>query len=118
MMPFIFRTPLHLAACAASVQILEELLKHGANPCEWDFNKKYTPLHCAAATGDIFCVKCLIKSGADVNAGLSGKSPLFYAVLSNARDCVEVLLQAGASPNNPQVSLYLYIYKILYEIYI
>ncbi|KZC06393.1 Transient receptor potential channel pyrexia [Dufourea novaeangliae] len=97
------RTPLHLAACAASVKILEELLKYGANPREWDFNKKCTPLHCAAATGDISCVKCLIKSGADVNAGLSGKSPLYYAVLSNAEDCVEALLNAGACPNNPQV---------------
>ncbi|CAK9822839.1 Transient receptor potential channel pyrexia [Anthophora retusa] len=97
------RTPLHLAACTASVKILEELLRHGANPREWDFNKKYTPLHCAAAAGDVSCVKCLIKSGADVNAGIPGKSPLYYAVLSNAIDCVEILLQAGASPNNPQV---------------
>ncbi|XP_076637363.1 transient receptor potential channel pyrexia-like [Colletes latitarsis] len=97
------RTPLHLAACAASVKILEELLKHGANPCEWDFNKKCTPLHCAAAIGNIACVKCLIKSQADVNAGLFGKSPLYYAVLSNAADCVEALLQVGACPNNPQV---------------
>ncbi|XP_054010715.1 transient receptor potential channel pyrexia [Hylaeus anthracinus] len=97
------RTPLHLAACAASVKIVEELLKHGANPHEWDFNKKCTPLHCAAAIGNIACVKCLIKSKADVNAGLPGKSPLYYAVLSNATDCVEALLEAGASPNNPQV---------------
>lgn len=82
---------------------MEELLKYGANPCEWDFNKTCTPLHCAAATGDIASVKCLIKSRADVNAGLSGKSPLYYAVLSNAEDCVEALLQAGACPNNPQV---------------
>lgn len=97
------RTSLHLAACTASLTILEKLLQHGANPCEWDFSKKYTPLHCAAATGDLACVKCLIKSGADVNAGMCGKSPLYYAVLSNAVDCVKALLEAGASPNNPQV---------------
>ncbi|XP_076657384.1 transient receptor potential channel pyrexia [Halictus rubicundus] len=97
------RTPLHLAACAASVTILEELLEYGANPGEWDFSNTCTPLHCAAATGDISCVKCLINAGADVNAGLSGKTPLYYAVSSNAGDCVEALLQAGASPNNPQV---------------
>ncbi|XP_012243698.1 transient receptor potential channel pyrexia-like isoform X2 [Bombus impatiens] len=97
------RTPLHLAACTASLTILEELLQHGANPCEWDFGKKYTPLHYAAATGDLACVKCLIKSQADVNAGIHGKSPLYYAVLNNAADCVKALLEAGASPNNPQV---------------
>ncbi|XP_025072929.1 transient receptor potential channel pyrexia-like [Pogonomyrmex barbatus] len=97
------RTPLHLAACAACVKLVEELLKHGANPREWDLGKKCTPLHCAAAVGCVATVKCLIKSGADVDAGLSGRSPLHYAVLNNAEDCVEILLQAGACPNNPQV---------------
>ncbi|XP_076762785.1 transient receptor potential channel pyrexia [Xylocopa sonorina] len=97
------RTPLHLAACTASLPILEELLQYGANPCEWDLNKKFTPLHYAAASGDLNCVKCLIKSGADVNAGICRKSPLYYAVLNNAVDCVKILLEAGASPNNPQV---------------
>ncbi|XP_071578762.1 transient receptor potential channel pyrexia-like [Temnothorax nylanderi] len=97
------RTPLHLAACAASVKLVEELLKHGADPRKWDLGKKCTPLHCAAAAGCVATVKCLIKSGANVDAGLSGKSPLHYAVLNNAGDCVEALLQAGACPNNPQV---------------
>jgi len=88
------------------VRIVEELLKRGANPREWDTEKKCTPLHCAAAAGCVVTVKHLIKSGADVDAGLSGRSPLHYAVLNNAADCVEVLLQAGACPNNPQVLLY------------
>ncbi|XP_011874709.1 PREDICTED: transient receptor potential channel pyrexia-like isoform X2 [Vollenhovia emeryi] len=89
------RTPLHLAACTASVKLVEELLKHGADPHKWDLGKKCTPLHCAAAAGCVATVKCLIKSGANVDAGLSGKSPLHYAVLNNAGDCVEALLQAG-----------------------
>ncbi|KAK1132464.1 hypothetical protein K0M31_013850 [Melipona bicolor] len=97
------RTPLHLAACTASLTILEDLIKHEANPNEWDFSKKYTPLHCAAATGNLACVKYLIKSKADVKAEICGKSPLYYAVLSNAADCVKALLEAGASPNNSQV---------------
>jgi len=88
------------------VKLVEELLKHGADSHEWDLRKKCTPLHCAAAAGCVATVKCLIKSGANVDAGLSGKSPLHYAVLNNAEDCVEVLLQAGACPNNPQVLLY------------
>jgi len=85
---------------------VEELLKHGADPCKWDLGKKCTPLHCAAAASCVATVKSLIKSGANVDAGLSGKSPLHYAVLNNAGDCVEALLQAGACPNNPQVLLY------------
>ncbi|XP_016841629.1 transient receptor potential channel pyrexia isoform X2 [Nasonia vitripennis] len=97
------RTALHLAASIGSVKITELLLKHGADPCEWDFNRKCTALHCAAAAGDVDTVQCLIRAGADVNAGLSGKSPLHYAVQNNAESCVEALLQAGASPNNPQV---------------
>lgn len=88
------------------MRIVEELLKHGADPCKWDFEKKCTPLHCAAAAGCVVTIKCLIKAGADVNAGLTGRSPLHYAVLNNAADCVEALLQAGACPNNPQVHLY------------
>ncbi|XP_024938932.1 uncharacterized protein LOC107265737 [Cephus cinctus] len=97
------RTPLHLAACSGSVKIVEELLKYGADPAEWDFNKKCTALHCAAAAGDVASVKVLLKSGADVNAGLSGKSPLHYAVMNNSGECVQALLEAGACPNNPQV---------------
>ncbi|XP_012266246.2 transient receptor potential channel pyrexia [Athalia rosae] len=97
------RTPLHLAASSGSVEIIEELLKHGAKPGEWDASKRCTPLHCAAAAGNVRSVKQLIKAGADVNAGLEVKSPLHYAVLNNAGDCVEALLEAGASANNPQV---------------
>ncbi|XP_034250301.1 transient receptor potential channel pyrexia [Thrips palmi] len=44
----------------------------------------------------------------DVNAGLSGgaactRAPLHYAVQSDATDCAQLLLQAGAIPNTPQV---------------
>lgn len=94
---------MHLAACAGHVEIIEILLKHGANPNDWDFSKEYTALHCAAAIGNFSSVDYLIKSGANVDAGLPGRTPLHYAVLSNASKCVEALLKAKASPNNPQV---------------
>lgn len=35
--------------------------------------------------------------------GITGKSPLHYAVQSEAVDCVKALLEAGAIPNTPQV---------------
>ncbi|EFN73153.1 Transient receptor potential channel pyrexia, partial [Camponotus floridanus] len=97
------RTPLHLAACTTSTKIVEELLKHNADPRQWDFEKKCTPLHCAAAAGCVATVKCLINAGANVH---TRRSPLYYAVLNNAMDCLETLLQAGACPDNPQVLLH------------
>ncbi|XP_047033633.1 transient receptor potential channel pyrexia isoform X2 [Helicoverpa zea] len=81
------------------------LLEHGANPNMWDTStdKKATPLHCAASAKSLACVKVLIAYGADVNAGLSERSPLHYAVLSDAPIVVKELLAAGACPDTPQV---------------
>lgn len=45
----------------------------------------------------------LLSNGADVNAGLTDRSPLHYAVLSDAPDVVSALLAAGACPDTPQV---------------
>lgn len=102
-MSFFSRTPLHLAATSGSSAIVEELLRHGANPNDWDLAKEHTALHCAAAIGDVCSVRSLVKAKANVDAGLPRRSPLHYAVLSDASDCVEVLLKNGACPNNPQV---------------
>lgn len=46
----------------------------------------------------------LVKHGADVNAGINDRSPLHYAVQSEAADCVEELLKSGARADTPQVS--------------
>lgn len=48
-------------------------------------------------------LKVLIARGADVNAGLSERSPLHYAVLSDAPEVVRELLESGACPDTPQV---------------
>lgn len=68
---------------------------------------KATPLHCAASRGHLECLKLLIQAKADVNAGLSNRSPLHYAVQSLAIDCVNELLKSGAIPNTPKVFTYI-----------
>ncbi|XP_045538000.1 transient receptor potential channel pyrexia isoform X1 [Papilio machaon] len=99
------RTCLHLSCLVANEECVKLLLDHGADPNKWDSlsEKKATPLHCAASAKCLKCVKVLISHGADVNAGLSDRSPLHYAVLSDAPEVVDALLAAGACPDTPQV---------------
>lgn len=97
------RTPLHLASCATVADCVNILLEHGALVQVWDNHHRATPLHCAASVGNITSLRLLLKAGADVNAGLAGRSALHYAVQSTAIDCVRELLKAGANPNTPQV---------------
>lgn len=64
---------------------------------------------------NIFYFQALLKHGADVNAGLSEHSPLHYAVLSDAPEVVNALLEAGACPDTPQVFL---IFLAIYNYFI
>lgn len=82
---------------------MNTLLAHRAPVQVWDSNHRATPLHCAASAGNLTSLRLLLKAGADVNAGLAGRSALHYAVQSTAIDCVRELLKAGANPNTPQV---------------
>ncbi|XP_031337545.1 transient receptor potential channel pyrexia isoform X2 [Photinus pyralis] len=88
----------HVADCGGRI-----LLDAGAPVIAWDSGHKATPIHCTASRGYLACTKLLIRRGADVNAGITNKSPLHYAVQSLAADCVKELLEAGAIPNTPQV---------------
>ncbi|XP_023945739.1 transient receptor potential channel pyrexia [Bicyclus anynana] len=99
------RSCLHLSCLVAKEECVKLLLDHGADPNMWDAktDRKATPLHCAASAKSLSCVKLLISHGADVNAGLNEHSPLHYAVLSDAPEVVEALLDAGACPDTPQV---------------
>ncbi|XP_013184439.2 transient receptor potential channel pyrexia isoform X2 [Amyelois transitella] len=99
------RTCLHLSCLVGSAECAKLLLEYHADPNMWDSysERKATPLHCAASAKSLACVKVLIEYGADVNAGLDDRSPLHYAVLSDATDVVSALLEAGACPDTPQV---------------
>lgn len=99
------RTCLHLSCLVGNEECVRLLLNHKADPKKWvDANDiQVTPLHCAASAKSLPCVKALLDFGADINAGLSEKSPLHYAVMSDAADVVQELLKAGACPDTPQV---------------
>ena len=60
-------TPLHEACCLSSTDVVDALLKHGADPkaCCKDGT---TPLHKAARAGSKAVVFMLLQAGADVSA--------------------------------------------------
>lgn len=86
-------TALHWAATEGSVEIVEELLSHGAIV---DARSKsgLTPLHQAARKGNLGIVKLLLEKQADVNAvDRAGMTPLIWACnLGTNGDVVKLLL--------------------------
>lgn len=97
-------TPLHVAARESSVEVVEILLLHGADPNAKTSVKEggLSPLHCAAAPGNEdsrrAVVRALLEAGAVIDAvsadGLT--TPLKLACLNAAVGCVEELLRWGA----------------------
>lgn len=61
-----------------------------------------TPLHVACVWGDIGAIDLLLAGGAEVNArGDLGTTPLYNAVSFERIRCVERLLKAGATMDDP-----------------
>ncbi|EED16178.1 ankyrin repeat-rich membrane-spanning protein, putative [Talaromyces stipitatus ATCC 10500] len=85
--------PLHAAVLAMKKEIVELLLKHGANP-----NSRAgvlgTALHFAK---DDKVAKLLLAHGADINAkDALGYTPLSNAILKDKPDLVKLLVESGA----------------------
>lgn len=109
------QTALMWAAADGHVEVIEELIKAGA-----DFRKPldsgYTPLLFAVRQGHIGAVKALLKAGADVNEIVqvtrppklpegerpirNGITPLHLAVANAHFELASELLDAGADPNS------------------
>lgn len=90
------RTPLHSAAAAGHVKLVQYLLKEGA-----DINATgrfgETPLHCAAAAGYTDIVRILVEEGAEIMCRKKdGQTPLHSAAASGHCAVVNLLLEAGA----------------------
>lgn len=97
-------TALHIAAGTREPDIIEVLLKHGADINRRDFYGK-TPLCWASASGDGLLVEALLEAGAKVNTeygencneeGERGWTSLHFAARAGSKICVEWLIRAGA----------------------
>lgn len=104
--------PLHYAAYHDYLECVRLLLDYGANVNVTD-DIGYTPLHLCARRGNVVTMKTLIAVGAKINffedEDVSHDSkvieyltmePLNLAVQNNNVECVRLLLENGARPNN------------------
>lgn len=91
-------TPLYWALKKDAKKGFEFLLKNGAS-CNTLWTDGGSVLHFAAAMDDSDFLSLCLSFGAEVELrdGVEGKSPIFYAVESNSRENVEMLLDNGAN---------------------
>jgi ankyrin repeat protein len=91
------RTALHWATYMGDANIINTLLRCGADPDVFD-KSSTTPLHAAAGLGSMPCVTALIYSGADLESrNRFGATPLHYAFQQGHMDVIEALIKEGAS---------------------
>lgn len=93
-------TPLHVAVAQGNVQVVEMLLRHGANPDAVMWATGYTPLHLSAMGAYTTVTRSLLAHGARVSS-LGGPrlcTPLHIAASHGSWPCIRALIGAGADP--------------------
>ncbi|XP_058449487.1 ankyrin-3-like isoform X2 [Malaya genurostris] len=89
---------LHLAAKDGHFDIVQELLKRGAN-VDNATKKGNTSLHIASLAGQEEIIQLLLQYNASVNVqSQNGFTPLYMAAQENHDECVNLLLAKGANP--------------------
>lgn len=96
-------TPLMIAAAKGHLEVVNILLKHGADPNLWNSNRA-TALYAAALNDHLAVVDRLIKVGARADFRMRwekiGQSPLYQGFLWHVSDSVvKRLVEAGANPD-------------------
>ncbi|CAB0031841.1 unnamed protein product [Trichogramma brassicae] len=102
------RTPLHAAIFNSNINMIEVLLRRGANPNSAD-KSGYTPLHfvCLREYDDVDLAKRFFEIGEKFNKPLEvdaqnneGWTPLHAAIFKGNANLVELLLRKNADPNS------------------
>lgn len=90
---------LHEACKRGKSQCVESLLAHGADP-DHQVPHLGSPLYVSCLHRHTDCSKILLHTGASVNVGRGGDSPLHAAVRQDSGDQVAMLLDYGANVNS------------------
>ena len=95
----VYGTPLHIATYLGHQNVVECLIKNGANVNS--VYKEGTPLHVAAMHGHENVVECLVKNGANINSkeALDNSTPLHWAAYNGHENIVACLVKNGANLN-------------------
>lgn len=93
------KSPLHVAVGGGSVDLVESMLKRGAN-ANLANKKGQTPLHIAAMDNKTFVISLLLKQSAKINAtDNGGNTPLMLAASENHKEAIKLLMKKGANRN-------------------
>ncbi|XP_017754725.1 PREDICTED: caseinolytic peptidase B protein homolog [Eufriesea mexicana] len=94
-------TALHLAAINAKPEVVKLLLKHGADVNSQD---EFINVYGSAIEKGLQTLEVLLQREEEFcdhlnsRATFKGFTPLHYAVLADSKECVQILLEAGADP--------------------
>lgn len=77
-----------------------------------DFGSCYWPLKTFAEAGDAAAVRFLLERGALPDLTSTGDTALHAAVGADSAECVRLLLEAGANPNQQNVDLCVPMYRV------
>uniref|UniRef100_A0A3B4AP54 KAP NTPase domain-containing protein n=1 Tax=Periophthalmus magnuspinnatus TaxID=409849 RepID=A0A3B4AP54_9GOBI len=101
------QTPLMVAAEQGNLEIVQELIRRGAN-VNLDDIDSWTSLICAAKEGHIEVVQELLENGANLeHRDMGGWTALMWAAYKGRTEVARLLLEKGANPNiTGQYSVY------------
>lgn len=107
-------TPLYKAIESRQNEMIATLIKCGADP-NFPFQNS-SLLHKVVSVGNLYGLQTLIELGAKIDSeDYDGKTPLYYALISDQKEIVKKLLQAGANVNIRSISGKTLLHKAVFE---